>query len=249
MRILPTSQKVTLDQFSANHPDNFEDISLATPDQQFAALVALIEEDDAHSPTPFTGTPPWSETSPQEEWITDHDLASEYIVRADIEAQYDRNQLRGIIEDAPTSDIPEWDWENDDQYFGLGVPPGAPAIDQPFETGHTQNVKPDSSLHRGEFAWSGKPVFARVARHENAFASYNAGTSRGHMVPVEKYDPPYFLRTNQARDLLLAEIKRRGIHNVTVADVPAVPFNEQIRVVDPTTILPEGHIGPEGVLP
>lgn len=256
MKIIPTvanQRLVSFDSQNATSPDtpeNFADISLATPDQQFAALVAMVEANDQANPTPFTGTPPWGEPSPEPEWITEGDLSNDFLLPADIEEQFDREEMRSIIEDAKSSDIPEWDWENDDQYFGLGVPPGAPAVDQPFETGHTQNIRPDSSMNRGVFAWSGKPSLARTARHENAFRSYSAGVNRGHMIRLDKYGRFAYQRSSQARNLMLSELNRRGIHNVTIVDVPAVPYNEQIMPVDPTMMIPEPHIDEAtGVLP
>ncbi len=234
--------------FSPDHPSNYVDISLGTPDQQFAALVSIIENADAANPAPNTHTPPFGEPIDESEYISEALQQEEYLLAPDLEAVANVD-LDSVISDAYTAEIPEWDWENDDQYFGLGVPPGVPNYGQPFETGHTQITLPNPTIEYGGFAWSGKPV-ARVARHENNFPGYSAGVSRRHnMPPVLKFERQAWMRTQQTRDLLLAEIQRRGIHNVVIADVPSQSYTEQVQMVDPAVMTPEYDIGEAGVLP
>jgi hypothetical protein len=228
------------------------DVSLMPPDQQYAALVAMIEENDAANPSPNTGTPPFGEPTPPEDYTSEADQANEYLVAADIDQPLDDDDILSVISDAYPADIPEWDWYNDQQYYELGVPPGVPNYGQPFESGHTQITLPNPSDGYREFEWSGHPV-ARVARHENNFPGYNAGQSRGHMLDVRalgaiKYAAQY--NTQQTRDLLLSEIQQRGLHNVVIADVPSPTYNEQVAVVDPTVLANEPYeLGEEGVLP
>lgn len=246
MKITPTIANQQLDYLPADHPSNFVDVSLESPDQQYATLVAMIEADDAANPSPYTGTPPWGEPIDPQEYISDVQLAP--TPPADLEPTANTDLL-STISDAYPSDIPEWTWFNDQQYHGLGVPPGVPNYGQPFETGHTQNVKNDPARNNyREFEWSGHPV-ARVARHENDFPGYNAGTSRGHgIVPIKLY-MPFVTRTQQRRDQLLRELKRRGMHNLVVSDIYAPTYTEQVQVVDPSVLAPQAEIGPEGVLP
>lgn len=223
------------------------DVSLATPDEQFNALTAMLESDDGRQPAPNTHTPPYGETISLSEYVPDATLEANYLPPPDFDAQAD-TELLSVISDAPPVDIPEWDWENDPQYFGLGVPPGVPN-DGPVESGHSQIILANPSAEYGMLAWSGKPV-ARVARHENDFKGYSAGTSRGHERAVEKISREQAgHRTQQARDLLLAEVQRRGIHNVVVADIAPEPYTQQVVMVDPSALAPQPEIGPEGVLP
>ena len=156
--------------------------------------------------------------------------------------------LERLRENYPMA-YPSTDDVNSPQYFGLGVPPGTQAIDQPFETGHTQNVRPDSSKNAGLFAWSGKPALARVARHENDdYGGYGADVDR-HFGErsVMKLEMPLVYQTQQYRDLLLSELKRRGVHNVVVADVPSVPYTAVAMVTDPWALVQEPDLGEEGV--
>lgn len=233
----------------AGHPSDFVDLSLETPDQQFQALTAMLEADDAANPAPMTYTPPYGEPIPENEYVSDAVLESAYMPAPDVEAAAAAD-LPALFEDAYGVSIPEWDWENDDQYFGLGVPPGVPNYGQPIESGHSQIIRPNPSAELGWDAWSGRAILARVARHENDFKRYNAGTSRGHALPPEKWlgRGPGVMFTQQQRDLMLAEIQRRGKHNVVVQYVSPPSYTDQVLAVDPTAYA-SPEIGPEGVLP
>lgn len=233
---------------NAEQPEYWVDVSLENPDQQFEYLVGMIENYDQISPSPFTGTPPWGEPVDPSDFISDAVLEENYLPAPDVEAAAAAD-LDALQNDAAVIDIPERTWWNDDQYMGLGVPPGVQNTGQAIETGHTQIIRNDPAAEHGWDAWSGRPQLARVARHENSFPQYSAGTSRGHEVAVEKFVVPYAFRTQQYRDLLLSELNRRGIHNVVIADVPSVPYTEEVAVVDPTVLAPQPDIGPEGVLP
>lgn len=234
-------------------PSSAYDVSIETPDQQFQVLSDIIQADDAANPAPYTATPPWGEPTDPGEYIPISVQEESYMPATDIEPTAETDLL-SLVSDAATNDIPEWTWYNDDQYYGLGVPPGVPNYGQPIESGHTQAIVHNPAAELGWDAWSGKFVIARVARHENNFPGYNAGTSRGHMLPVRELQNRNSSTYTQSamaqyRQNLLAEINRRGIHNVVVADVPSVPYTEQVAVVDPTLMMPEMPIGPEGVLP
>lgn len=234
-----------------NQPDpvpGFVDVSLESPGQQFAILEQILADADEQAPAPFTGTPPWDEYQMPDDYLSDGTLEENYIIAPDLEANAEVD-VQSLVRDAYPDDIPEREWWNDDQYHGLAVPPGMENLDQPIESGHTQITPPDPSAEQGWDAWSGRPQLARVARQFNSFPLYNAGQNRGHGVVPEKMEMPYVLQTQQYRDLLLAELKRRGVHNVVVADVPSVPFTEQVLVTDPMDLAPEAPIGPEGVMP
>lgn len=256
------------------------------PNGQYQALVALLEADDAANPAPFTGTPPWNESSPPEEQVPETVLQEAWKPYADLDPWAGElpnvsgpgipvpqqpgepanlpfmayNATHGQENDTHASPIsrlrdpyergyPSTDVANSPQYFGLGVPPGMQAIDQPFETGHTQNIRPDSSMNAGFFAWSGKPALARTARHENDdYGGYGADVDRhfGERKPI-KLEMPLVYQTQQYRDLLLSELKRRGVHEVVIADVPSVPFTEEVVVRDPSVLVQEPDLGDEGV--
>jgi hypothetical protein len=230
----------------------YVDVSLLSPDQQFSYLVNMMLEDDSDQPAPFTGTPPRPDLG---EGIHPDDVIPEQIIDQinlgpppDVEAQANQD-LQRRVRDAYEPYIYNTWRELDDQHYGLGVPPGPPNLDQPIESGHTQILRQDPSAGHGSDVWSGRPALARVARMFNAFPSYNAGTSRGHGVVPIKTEVPYVWLTQQYRDLLLSELKRRGIHSIVIADVPSVPYTEQVIVIDPTTLQPEPYISAEGVLP
>lgn len=218
------------------------DISSLPPDQQYDALVTIMESIDAAYPAPYTNTPPYGEPTPLNEITPQAEVDAQYNAPAEPQGITD-DELLTDISDAYGQDFPAPEWANDPQYYGLGVPPGVPAWDQPYETGHSQIVLPNPASERGWDAWSGKPELARTARHENDFPApgggkgYNAGTSRGHMVNVAylqanaRRSADYF--TQQHRDLLLSELKKRGVHNVVIQDVPAVTYSDQIPWVDP----------------
>lgn len=231
-----------------NAPASYVDISLDTPDAQFQALSDLLAYADSVSPAPFTGTPPGTEGTPPEDTVPDAVLNEKYVIGADVDADANA-ELLSVISDYFPPDTPERLWYNDDQYHGLGVPPGVQNLDQPIESGHTQIIRNDPSAEHGWDAWSGRPQLARVARMFNNFPAYNAGQNRGHGVVPEKLVMPLALQTQQFRDLLLSELNRRGVHNVVVADVPSVPYTEQVQVTDPSMLTPEPAIGPQGVLP
>lgn len=235
----------------AGHPNDFQDLSLESPDVQYGALAALLEADDAASPAPYTITPPYGEPTDLDELVPESTIEAEYMVAPDVTAQANTD-LEELLTDAYGVEIPEWTWENDDQYFGEGVPPGVPNYNQPIESGHTQIIIPNPSAELGWDQWSGRPILARVARHENNFTRYNAGQSRGHQLPPEKWlgrgpgTIPLF--TQQQRDLLLAEIQRRTQHNFVVQYVSPPSYTDQVLQVDPTAYA-SPEIGPEGVLP
>lgn len=226
----------------------YVDVSLLNSDGQYNALVALLEEDDADQPTQFTGTPPWTEGIDPDEVIPEYVIDQAYHPPADVEAQATQD-LQQRVRDAyePFVSRP-WN-EPDDQYGGLGVPPGPPNLNQPIELGPTQIVRNVPGASHGDMAWSGAPALARVARMFNGFPSYNAGTSRGHGIAPGRTTRPLVYFTQQYRDLLLAELKKRGVHNVVIDDVPSVPYTYQVQSVDPTTLAYEPVIGAEGVLP
>lgn len=225
-------------------PVDSYDISLLPPDQQYDALVMIMESIDSAYPAPYTNTPPYGEPTPVQELQTEQEIEGELYPAADLQGITD-DELLTDISDAYGHIFPAPEWANDPQYYGLGVPPGTPAWDQPYETGHSQIILPNPAAERGWDAWSGKPELSRTARHENDFPApgggkgYNAGTSRGHMVNTawlqanSKQAPDYF--TQQRRDLLLSELMRRGIHNRIVQDVPAVTYSDQIPWIDPAT--------------
>lgn len=229
-------------------PVQAADMSLATPAQQFDALVAIMEAEDANTPAPFTGTPPWGEGTDPDELVPQVVMDSEYMPAADLEAAAEADIHTDINEYFPP-EFPAPEWWNDEQYYGLGVPPGVENLDQPLETGHTQIVRQDPAAEQGWDAWSGRPQLARVARQENSFPLYSAQVNRGHGVVPEKFEMPYVLLTQQRRDMMLTALKKKGIHNVVVADVPSVSYTEQVVAVDPMALTPEMAIGPEGVLP
>jgi hypothetical protein len=256
MKILPTSRKAKIEYSSGgrflapNHidPGTYVDVSLQSPDQQFATLVSIVQADDDANPAPYTGTPPWGESIDPADYIPESTLQSEYRPAPNFEVAPTADDMLSLVSDAYGPEIPEWVWFNDPQYHGLGVPPGVPNWGQPYETGHTQINLPNPAASYREFEWSGKPV-ARVSRHENAFDGYMAGQQRGHGVSPIKLYMPYVLRTQQMRDMLLKELKRRGVHNVVVSDVPSLSYTEQVQVTDPTILAPQAPIGAEGVLP
>lgn len=214
--------------------DALYDVSMGTPADQYAALVAMIEGQEAAFPAPYTNTPPYGEPTPVQELMPESVIDGAYKPAADLQG-YTDDELLPIISDAYPSDFPAPEWENDPQYFGLGVPPGVPAWDQPIESGHTQIIVPNPAAEVGWDEWSGKPKLARVARHENDFKGYGKGASRGHMIDVRalqgKDSAVYF--TQQQRDLMLSELQKRGIHNVVVQDVPAQTYTDQVTWVDP----------------
>lgn len=232
--------------------DSTYDIDLLPPSGQFEALVNMIEAIDAAYPPPYTQTPPWGEPTPQGELTPEAVIDAAYMPTPQPQGFTD-DELLTVISDAYTSDIPEWNWENDPQYYGLGVPPGVPNFNQPFETGHSQIVVLNPAAENGWDEWSGKPKLARVARHENDFKGYNAGTSRGHMVNVAylqanaRQSAQYF--TQQHRDLLLATLQKRGLHGYVVQDVPQMSYTDQVQWVDPATSGADApYIGEEGIL-
>lgn len=229
----------------------YPDASLMSPAAQQDELTAYLEAADAQSPAPHTGMSDYGEGIADPSQITPEVLiADSYVPLVDLEMTDDVFGDPHERINAPFPiDIPYPAWENDDQYMGLGVPPGVENLDQPIESGHTQITPPDPSAEHGWDAWTGRPSLARVARHENMFTGYSAGVNRRHGLPVEKVEVPYVYLTQQYRDLLLVELKRRGIHNVVVSDVQSVPFTDQVIAVDPSALTPESLIGAEGVLP
>lgn len=245
-----------LDEFprpvSTNRPPvQYVDVSLATPDQQFEALAGILANNDLSHPAPVTSTPPWGEESaPPSDWITERQLAESYLPVPDLETDAQVDVLDTLANPWPIEFF-EFDHNADPQYHGLGVPPGVQNLDQPVESGHTQITPNNPSAEAGWDAWSGRNAVARVSRHENDFPRYGADVDRhyGARAPI-KLEMPYALLTQQYRDMLLAELKRRGVHNVVIADVPSVPFTEQIAVTDPTILNDwSADIGPEGLLP
>lgn len=230
-------------------PAQFIDPSLESPDNQFAYLVDMLEVDDALNPAPYEASPPWGESTELDEYLPESVLEESYEPAPDLQSAAAAD-LISVISDAFTYDIPERLWENDDQYHGLGVPPGVENVDQPYESGHTQINVIDPSAEHGWDAWTGRPQLARVARMENHFWGYSAGVHRRFGdYPVEKLEMPYVLQTQQFRDLLLAEIKARGQHGMIVKQVPSLPYTEEVLAIDPSVLTPEPDIGPEGVLP
>jgi hypothetical protein len=214
-------------------PYNVSDLS---PADQYDTLVAMIENIDAAYPAPYTMTPPYGEPIPAEEIANGPQL--EQTEPAPAPQGYTDDELVPIISDADPSTFPAPEWENDPQYYGLGVPPGVPNWNQPVETGHSQIVLPNPAAENGWDEWSGKPKIARVARHENDFTGYNKGTSRGHMldtVALGQQKRAKWMFTSQTRDLMLAEIQKRGLHNVVVQDVPQMSYTDQVSWVDPST--------------
>src|SRR5208282_3117162 len=226
----------------------YVDVSLLTPDQQYNALVQLQAEDDLDQPTVFTGTPPWGEGIAADEVIPEYVVDQTYVVAPDLESMAAQD-LQQRVRDAYEPEISVPYHELDDQYGGLGVPPGPPNLDQPIELGSTQIVRNVPGACHGDTAWSGRPALARVARMFNGFPSYNAGQSRGHGVRPVRIQGTYWAYTQQWRDLMLAELKKRGVHGIVVADVPSVPWTEQVVVTDPANLAEEAPIGPAGVLP
>lgn len=226
------------------------DPSLATPEQQQQYLADMLEAADTANPAPFTGTPPFGETIDQDEYVDQSVLDENYEIAPDLEAAANADLLHLTSESRAQEPQPERDWYNDPQYYGLGVPPGIENLDQPIESGHTQITPPNSSSEHGWDAWSGRVPLARVARHENYFPGYSKGVKRGNGTrKVEKWAMPLALQTQMYRDMLLTELKRRGVHSVVVQDTPSVPYTSQVLQVDPSALAPQGDIGPEGVLP
>lgn len=225
------------------------DVGSYSPDAQFEYLVSMIQADDDSAPAPYTNTPPWGEPILTEEYIPDSVQSEEYLVAPDAQGDITDDTLGSVMYDADGPMVPEWDWYNDQQLYGLAVPPGYPAYAQPIESGRTQIMLPLRTEELGWDAWSGKPALARVPFHTNDFPTYNASQSRGHgVVPIKLYQP-YYLVTNMLRQQLLTELNKRGLHSVVVADVPSVPYTEEVLQVDPYALTPQGPIGPEGVLP
>lgn len=244
-RIRPTYQSTEL------HPTQpYIDVSIESPDVQYAALSAMLEAEDLKDPAPYTNTPPWGEPIAYEEYVSEGVQEEAYLPAPDMEAVAD-TPLLPLIEDAHPPDYPANTYWNDPQYHGLAVPPGVPNYGQPIESGHTQITLPNPSAELGWDAWSGKFVIARVPRQENSFDGYSAGTSRGHNIRVRelmnKGSAVYF--TQQQRDLLLSELMKRGLHNVVVADIPSESYTEQVMQVDPSVYAEQPEIGEAGVLP
>ncbi len=227
------------------------DISALSPDRQYLYLVGELEADDLLHPAPFTGSPPWgeydySESAPD---VSEAVMSEQFIPPADLESAAGAD-LETDIEDAAPPDGPAWTWYNDDQRQGAGVPPGVPGwADQPIESGHTQIVLIDPSAEQGWDAFTGKPYLPRLAFHGNDFPAYQASQSRGHGIPVEKMVVPLVLQTQQKRNQLFAALKRKGVHNVVVSDVPSVSNTDNTTPIDPLSQPREAPIGPEGVMP
>ena len=255
MRIQPTVAAQVIEDVPAGGTQQtgmYYDVSLESPAQQTQVLVSMLEADDAMNPSPDTQTPPWGEPVDPSEFTSDTVLEESYMPTPDMQAAADYDPFDTLSE-APSSDIPEWTWENDPQYHGLGVPPGVPNYNQPVESGHTQITVPNPSAENGWDEWSGRPKIARVARQENMFRGYNAGTSRGHMIDVANLQNRNSATYEnnllwQRRNGLMIELQRRGLHNAVVSDVPAPTFTEEVVPIDPTSYM-QGEIGPEGVLP
>jgi len=82
----------------------------------------------------------------------------------------------------------------------------------------------------------------------NNFPSYNAGTSRGHGVAPVRTVTPLVEFTQQRRDMLIAAIRNHNAqHGVVIADVPSVPWTDQVVAFDPAALAVEAPIGAEGV--
>jgi hypothetical protein len=224
------------------------DVSQLTPNEQFQVLANMIEADDALNPSPNTNTPPWDEITPADEYTPESEQVANYMLAPDVDANANVDLL-SLVSDAYPADIPEWTWDNDPQYYGLGVPPGVDNAG-PIESGHTQITVPNPSAELGWDAWSGKHTMARVARHENGFSGYGKDTNPGHMLKIVRDQNPGYasFRAGQSRNLMMAELQQRGLHNIVVADVPGQTYNEQVAVVNPA-LYAEAPIGPEGVLP
>lgn len=247
---VPTSAAADIRSTGTIPPAPDVDVGALSPNEQYEVLVNVIELTDAANPAPFTGTPPWGEPTPEDEYTSNEVLQENYQIPADVQGDITDDELQSVMWDAQGPAIPEWSWYNDQQLFGLAVPPGYPAYAQPIESGRTQITLPIRTEDRGWDAWSGKPALARVPFHTNDFPAYNASQSRGHgVVPIKLYEP-YFKNTNLLRNQLLAELNKRGIHNVLVADVPSVPYTEEVMVEDPYALTPQQQeFGPEGVVP
>lgn len=233
----------------------FPDPSLESPDGQTGYLEQMLAFNDYENPAPNTtptgGMHGGREGISPEEFIPDGVLAENYEPAPELDAAAN-TELISVISDAGSQEFPAFHWENDDQYHGLGVPPGIENLDQPVEYGGTQAIPINPAAEHGweNRAGFGKPALARVARMENHFRDYSAGVKRRMGdTPVEKFEQPLALQTQMYRDMLLVELKRRGVHNVVVSDVPSVPFTDEVLQVDPTVLTPEAPIGPEGVLP
>lgn len=225
------------------------DASAEPPANQHAYLVAMLELDDWQHPAGGQPVPPYGEPTDLDEYISETVLEESYRPLADVEAAADADLL-GQVSDAFPADYPAPFAENDPQYFGLGVPPGIENLDQPIEFGRTQAVPEIPSEVHGWDAWSGRPQLARVARHENYFRDYNDQIHRRMgEYPVEKLEMPLVYQTQQYRDMMLVELKRRGVHEAVVSDVSSVPFTAEVLQIDPLALAVEAPIGPEGVLP
>lgn len=234
--------------FPLGMPAGYTDPSLEDPDAQRAYLAEMLQAGDDTHPAPYSATPPWGESQDESEWISDQELAENYVIAADVEAAAGADLL-SVVSDYFPPDLPELHWQNDDQYHGLGVNPGVENLEQPVEFGWQQAIPPRTAAEHGWDAWSGRPVKARVARMFNDFPGYGKGVKRGLGTrPVEKLEMPLALQTQMYRDMLLIELKRRGVHNVVVQDVPSVPYTQEVLAVDPSVLTPEPEIGPEGVL-
>lgn len=222
-----------------------------TPSQQFQLLSNMLQANDAANPAPKSSPSMdiWPESIPEDEFIHADILDQEYIIPPDTEAGARMGDLTSLISDAPAAVYAGTEWDNDPQYYGLGVPPGYHDWTQPIESGHSQNVLLNPAAFAGWDAWSGRPMLARMPFHGNDYKGYSADVNRRlGSLPVQKNYIPFPYRTQQARDLLLSELNRRGLHNVVVADVPSETYTEQVAVIDPTLYTSE-DIGPEGVLP
>jgi hypothetical protein len=232
---------------SAPSPGAYVDVSLMTPEQQYQALRNLFQNADQAAPAPDTFTPPDGEYIEEDEVIDPFYVDQTWAPAPDFTV--DPEALQDIFSEAPGPDIPVREWYNDPQVHGLGVPPGY-ENDQYFESGHTQIVVPNPSDEQGWDEWSGRVPMARVAQMQNNFPMYSAGVNRG-LGERSAYivDVPYVLLTQQYRDLLLSEIKRRGVHNVVIGDVPSIPYSQQVNIIDPISLTPEPDIGQEGIPP
>lgn len=231
-------------------PLEYMDVSLESPDQQFQMLTQLIEDADQAHPTAFTGTPPWGESTPVDDLTPPVVEMNAYMVAPDLEQTDDAlgDPLVRVRDPFPL-DYPGTDWVNDPQQDGLGVPPGMPQYWQPVESGHTQIIRNNPAAENGWDQWSGRSAVARTPHMQSDNPFYALGVNRRHGVAALKLVMPYVLLTQQYRDMLLAELKRRGIHGVVISDVPSVPFTENVIPVDPLDLVPEAPIGREGVLP
>ena len=219
------------------------DVSALPPDQQAAWLQQMLDEADNAAPVSNTLTPPGNEYDLPDDWIPEPVLDESYLPAPDLDTGGVPmvDAVHAAINEPPTSEF-EVDWYNDLRWTDAQF--------LPFESGQTQNVLRDPTNELGWDDWSGKHNYVRPIPHKRFNPHWDSQFDRfPSYAGVYPQWVPYYDLTQQRRDLLLATLKARGIHEVIITDVEPTTNTMSIPWVDPTALPPEAAIGPEGVLP